>query len=84
VPYKYNIICMLSFFFHWKNNVFGFNFHHLLTIFFPFQMCDSTSVCFVKCVLLQLLVLPSVISFFCCKIHFGKYLFPFFAQWLLF
>ncbi len=36
-------------------------------------MCVSTSVCFVKCVFLQLLVLPNTISFVYCQIHLGKF-----------
>jgi len=61
------------FFFHNKNNVFGLSFHHLSTIFLlPLQVCVSTSVCFVKRVYLQLLVLPSATSFVCSQIHFGK------------
>jgi len=51
--------------------VFSLNFHHLLTVFlFPLQVCVY--------VLLQLLVLPNVTSFFCCQIQFGKFLFSFF------
>ncbi len=66
---------IIDFFFQNKNNVFGLSFHHLLTIFLlPLQVCVSTSVCFAKCVLLQLLVLPSATSFVCCQIHFGKFL----------
>ncbi len=30
------------------------------------------------CVVLQVLILPNVISFVCCQIHFGKFFFPFF------
>jgi hypothetical protein len=66
----------VSFFFHSKINVFGLSFHHLLTIFlFPLQARVSTNVCFTKCVLLQLLVLPSATSFVCYQIHFGKFFF---------
>jgi hypothetical protein len=32
-------------------------------------------VCFAKCVLLQLLVLPITTSLVCCGIHFGKFFF---------
>jgi hypothetical protein len=54
--------------------VFGLNFHHLLTLFFfPLQVYVFTSVCFAKCVLLQLLVLSNATSFVCCQIHlFGR------------
>jgi len=50
--------------------VFGLNFHHLLTIFlFSLQFCVFASVCFAKCVILQLLVLSNVTSFVYCQIH---------------
>jgi hypothetical protein len=51
VPYKYNIVCLLYFFFHNKNNVFGLNFHHFVDCFFCF-LC--------KFMFLQMYVLPSV------------------------
>jgi hypothetical protein len=57
---------VVFFFFNNKNNVFGLSFHHLLTIFLlPLQMCDSASVCFAKCVLLQLLFFSNDASFVC-------------------
>jgi hypothetical protein len=78
VPYNYNIVCLLSFCFHYKNNVFALNFHHLLTVFlFRLQMCDSSNVCFAKCVLWQLLVLSSATSFIYCQINFGNFCFFF-------
>jgi hypothetical protein len=50
VPYKYNIVCLLSFFFHNKNNVFSLSFHHLLIVFLlPLQYFISTNVCFTMC-----------------------------------
>ncbi len=59
--------------------MFNLSFHHLLNIFlFPLQI-----YVFYKCmfyhVLLQLLLLPSAISFVCCQIHFGKFFFFFFG-----
>jgi hypothetical protein len=79
VPYKYNIICLLFFFFHNKKNVFGLSIHHLFNGFLlPLQIYVSANICFAKCVLLQLLVLPSATSFVCCQIHFGKFFFFFF------
>ncbi len=47
----------------------------LTTFLLPLQVCVSTSVCFTKCALLQVLVLPNVTSFVCCQIHFGKVFF---------
>jgi hypothetical protein len=74
----YNIICILSFSFHKRNSVLGLSFHHLLIFFLLLlQMCVSTNVCFVKCVFLQLLVLPSAISFVYFQIHLGKLYFLF-------
>ncbi len=40
-------------------------------------MCDFASVCFAKCVFLQLLVLLSVTLFVYCQNHFGKHCFFF-------
>jgi hypothetical protein len=56
--------------------VFGLKFHHLLTfLFFPLQAFVFASVCFAKCVLLQLLVLSNATSFVYCQIHLDKFLF---------
>jgi hypothetical protein len=70
VPYKDNIVCLLSSFFHSKNIVFSLSFHHLLICFC--LLCKS--------VFLQVYVLPCVTSCVCCQIHFGKFLFPFYTQ----
>jgi len=69
---------VLSFFFHSKNSVFGLNF--IICFFlFPLQVCVFASVCFIKCVFLQLLILSNATSFICCQIHLDKFFF-FLAQ----
>ncbi len=59
--------------------MFGLNFHHFLTIFLPpLQVCDSISVCFAKCVFLQLLLLSNATSFVYCQIFLVNSFFFFF------
>ncbi len=66
------------FFFHNKNNVFGLNFHHLLTVFLlPLQ------VYVLPCVFATFNLL-SATSFVHCQIHSIKFFFFVFTQWLLF
>ncbi len=71
---KDNMVCLLSFFLTNTNIVLDLSFHFLLLVFCK---CQFFEVCACE-------VPFSITSVVCCQIHFGKFNFLSFAQWMLF